>query len=881
MRCRRCGRENPADAKRCKYCNTPFYGKYSNVNMPGQARKKSGGKTDNIIIALIIALGLIFVSLAGVCAYQYFVPKKASFGFGSGGGGLGGGTMPEEGGNENTEVALDLYDPDVEIYSFNTDTYDILVGTAKEVKFTAEIFANIELSDTDVSVVNETGNNVGYMNDKGVDGDETAGDGIYTLKTEVSLNTVKNVMYYAKAKGTISEGINICFYKEFTNEDMETYASVVASINEAVAEYIDENGYLIDEKYSEARSALTGKLNELKMAGIVAKYTEEEHSFFIRLSNGYSFIYEFLTEGVDSGLGGGTIATYQPFKNTYSERSLNEQSDDATDGSARRISRKIRSFLFSNRTNYDLDNVTLENLKNISRYSVVIWHGHGGWGDCGSMLAIGEKCNGDTSIRYSADITAERIVTCVAAGREVYGITGGFVEKYVGDMSGSMLYLAACSSGKDMLGGNHRYKLADSFIKKGAVAVVGNSGIICTDYNTRMERDVFNGLLDGNSEYNYYNLSEALALAKEKNGNYCCESHRSEAMIFLRNNTVANNYRLSDSFGQVSGSVRNAETNESIKDALVRIYRDGAIVDSVRTDNNGYYNVKVPAGEYIVKVTKGHYKTAKISVAVNADTTAYNETLLMIDSGITTGYANGIITNAVSGEEVSDVSIKMRLSWNNRDGAVVHSTATNENGYYEISFTPGFYTIEYSKEGYITGYKNIIIGIVDFEAQNAAISPEMPDDGEFRIVLSWSNKPKDLDSHLTGPRVDGGRFHLYYKYANSNGGSQASDYYQLDLDNTDIVSKPNIPETTTIVTQLDGVYRYSVHDYTNEGHADSEAMSQSNATVNVYKGSVLVATYHMPTNVKGTIWTVFELSGNEITPINTISNGMADDAGKF
>ncbi|MCH5186395.1 MAG: hypothetical protein J1F64_09795, partial [Oscillospiraceae bacterium] len=309
--------------------------------------------------------------------------------------------------------------------------------------------------------------------------------------------------------------------------------------------------------------------------------------------------------------------------------------------------------------------------------------------------------------------------------------------------------------------------------------------------------------------------------------------------------------------------------------------KNNTVVGKMRTDSDGYYNFELPVGEYIVKITKGGFKSAKIAVGITEDTTVYNETFLMLGVGINTGYANGVITDAISGQAVDNVLIKMRSSWNNKDGNVLHTISTNENGYYEISFAPGFYTLEYSKEGYITGYKNIIIGIIDFEAQNAVISPEMPDDGEFRIVLSWSRAPKDLDSHLTGPTVDGGRFHLYYKYANTNNRNANSGYYQLDLDNTDIVSKPNIPETTTIVTQLDGVYRYSVHDYTNRGNANSEAMSQSNATVNVYKGSVLVATYHVPQNVKGSVWTVFELSGNEITPINKMGNGLEDDISKF
>ena len=223
----------------------------------------------------------------------------------------------------------------------------------------------------------------------------------------------------------------------------------------------------------------------------------------------------------------------------------------------------------------------------------------------------------------------------------------------------------------------------------------------------------------------------------------------------------------------------------------------------------------------------------------------------------------------------------MRHSWNNRTGSVIHTTSSNADGYYSITYDPGFYTLEYSRNGYITGYKNIIIGVPESVLQNIAISPEMPDDGAIRIVLSWRNTPKDLDAHLTGPAPDGGRFHLFYPYADRHNSNIYSDYHRLDLDNTDIVTVPGQPETVTITNQTDGVYRYSVHDFSNRGLSGSTALGQSNAVVTVYKGKSVWRTYAVPPDARGSIWTVFEISGNEIKDINRIGNGQADDASKF
>lgn len=150
--------------------------------------------------------------------------------------------------------------------------------------------------------------------------------------------------------------------------------------------------------------------------------------------------------------------------------------------------------------------------------------------------------------------------------------------------------------------------------------------------------------------------------------------------------------------------------------------------------------------------------------------------------------------------------------------------------------------------------------------QNGSVTPIIPA-GQTRIILTWGENPWDLDSHLTGPLPDGSRFHLYYPYAETNAGSPWPEYVKLDLD--DVISYG--PETTTIYQQINGVYRFSVHDYTNLYSSSSYALSNSGAQIRVYRGSNLIATFNVPANRGGTLWTVFDMSGNTITPINTMS----------
>lgn len=139
--------------------------------------------------------------------------------------------------------------------------------------------------------------------------------------------------------------------------------------------------------------------------------------------------------------------------------------------------------------------------------------------------------------------------------------------------------------------------------------------------------------------------------------------------------------------------------------------------------------------------------------------------------------------------------------------------------------------------------------------------------GEISIVLSWGQAPSDLDAHLTGPLPDGERFHLYYLLAEDMYGSEWPEYVQLDLDDEDGEG----PETVLITQPISGIYRYSVHDMTNRGNADSTALSSSGAHVDVYRENTLIRSFNVPEGRQGTLWTVFEMYADGIAPVNTIT----------
>ena len=75
---------------------------------------------------------------------------------------------------------------------------------------------------------------------------------------------------------------------------------------------------------------------------------------------------------------------------------------------------------------------------------------------------------------------------------------------------------------------------------------------------------------------------------------------------------------------------------------------------------------------------------------------------------------------------------------------------TDDSGYYSVSDLPyGMYTMEISKDLYITKYETIIVGNPLYYNHEYPIifTPKM-NNGELRVVLIWGRNPSDLDSHL-------------------------------------------------------------------------------------------------------------------------------------
>lgn len=323
--------------------------------------------------------------------------------------------------------------------------------------------------------------------------------------------------------------------------------------------------------------------------------------------------------------------------------------------------------------------------------------------------------------------------------------------------------------------------------------------------------------------------------------------------------------------GVISGEVLDAVTRSPVSNVSISIYNEQDLkIGENFSDEYGGYIIELPIGSgYRAQFQKTGYLPADYS---NIDVIEEEEyilsQLLYIDEQFAgEGNISGFIRNALSSEGVSGITLVLRKEFNNLTGEIHRQTLTGNNGNYIFSdIDAGYYTVHASGEGYNdTDFNVVSIGGQTTGNQNAVISPLL-DESEVRIVLTWGEFPRDLDSHLTGPTNSGGRFHIAYFNRNHFEGSQL--IANLDRDDTFSFG----PETITIYEINSGVYRYSVHDFSNRGSNSSTALSNSGAQVRLYFGNDLIRTFNVPPNRLGTLWTVFELNNNQLTTINSFSN---------
>lgn len=315
--------------------------------------------------------------------------------------------------------------------------------------------------------------------------------------------------------------------------------------------------------------------------------------------------------------------------------------------------------------------------------------------------------------------------------------------------------------------------------------------------------------------------------------------------------------------GTLSGKICKASDRTSpVGNATISVYEDNKLFKSVDlADSN--YNLELPVGEYSVEIKADGYIPFKALASVAENENTYMETFLLVEGEEgETGIATGKISNALTGKGIEGVSLSIRNGWNNSEyGDIIESAVTDADGNYSVTLPLGNYTIFAEKDGYISGTFNIIVQSGTTDSQNGTITPRGLGNN-FRIVLTWGENPRDLDSHVVGTLSNGDNFHVYYN---------ANYRYDGDIEvcNLDVDDKNSYgPETITLNTNTSEPYYYYICRFDGKG-----TVGTSEAQVRVYQNDTLIAKYNVPTDQgNGDYWNVFAIVNGELITRNTITD---------
>lgn len=202
-----------------------------------------------------------------------------------------------------------------------------------------------------------------------------------------------------------------------------------------------------------------------------------------------------------------SVLTAQPYAND------SEMTSDIFDNSATLIENSDLGYQFTD--NIDDENVTIDFMKSLSKYKVIIFDGHGVYNPENNSfvgIALGEYMTTENYNKYIDEINSG-ILSLTSDGR--YVVTPVFFEHYYKDNSfnDTLIYFGCCDVAND------DSNLSEILIKKGAEAVLAYKNSVNVTYNRSMCETIFNELVKKDGDTNSTKtVAEALETAKKQNG---------------------------------------------------------------------------------------------------------------------------------------------------------------------------------------------------------------------------------------------------------------------------------------------------------------------------------------------------------------------------
>jgi hypothetical protein len=129
---------------------------------------------------------------------------------------------------------------------------------------------------------------------------------------------------------------------------------------------------------------------------------------------------------------------------------------------------------------------------------------------------------------------------------------------------------------------------------------------------------------------------------------------------------------------------------------------------------------------------------------------------------------------------------------------------------------------------------------------------------DVRVELSWGAALCDLDLHV---RTPGGQDIFF----GNRGNIFAAPFVRLTED--DRGSGPAFE--STLIDRGPGTYKIAVHNF-----GGCRALAGSDARVRIFQGHKVLGDFVVPATGTGSYWYVANLTGSQVTPVNTLSSSL-------
>lgn len=405
--------------------------------------------------------------------------------------------------------------------NFTSDEQYFVCGKESTITFTVDVSNpkdKVELIKNDDELV-------GYMHDDGLDGDVTANDGKYTYVVNDIINSDKTVLvdYYSKSSDIKSDSLTLYY---IATVDIIASNNLVQEIDKKIVD-IEEEFYRAktDEEKTNAAIQVYNKIlkyiDELEKEDKILYYIQENDTITIKfLASTYVYTFD-LSENhknaiSQSNITNNTLSLLQT--NISSINSIlsvqpyaNDLKSTVVDDSARLIANNLDGYSFSN--NADNSTVSIDFLKHINTYKVIIWDGHGGYNSTlHSFIGSGESSN-NIGTKYAEDMVG-MIPPIIHLSGGNLGITSRFFTKYYNDSSfdNTIIYLGCCHGAEDD-------DLANALISCGVSTVFGYKNSVYAGYDEKMCASIFSTMIETDGDTNVTKSAiSAFNKARQVNG---------------------------------------------------------------------------------------------------------------------------------------------------------------------------------------------------------------------------------------------------------------------------------------------------------------------------------------------------------------------------